>query len=168
MPHFKDPSEGTVVHTPAHVTELEGQRILTFCCDLPKSFLLCNYKVAIANDPADEDSVAHITVSPQRHYATIYLSVDWMEREEEERFNCIIHEIMHIWHHRLTTHVEAIQESGCLPNTTYDVWYESVRKEAEFMCDGIANAVQEFLQVRARWDELGKPRKAKKKKGKKK
>jgi hypothetical protein len=144
----------------------EATRITRFMCDVLKTMLLSNWTVRLSPDPCGEENHAEVTILTGRHVATVYVSSDWNTLEDEEKINVLVHEAMHVLHFRVTKHAMAsIRESKYLPEPTFDLWYESVRVEAELMCDGLANAFTAFTRVQERWEELA-PKKSRQRKAK--
>lgn len=138
----------------SHLTKREETRVGKFACDIAQTMLLPAYHFSIADEPTDEGNIAHIVINEQRYNALIYLSVDWMNRPEDERMNAVIHEVVHVLLHKLMAHAYVIEDS--LPTQTYEDWKEHLRLESEFVCDHFANVVMEYSLVQQRWKELGK------------
>lgn len=152
-----------------HVTQFEGERVVRFAAWLLTMLRLSNWRVDLAADPAEEENIASVHMTEGRHVATVYLASDWMQRLDEERMNCIIHEMMHVVHYRLTNHMYShLEEGGYLPPATAAVMQEGTRLEAEYMCDHLAGAFSQWEHVRKAYLEdlpriIKKERKAAKK-----
>lgn len=157
-----------------HVSQFEGERVVRFGAWLLTMLRLSNWRVDLAASPCDEDNIAHVDITEGRHVATVYLSSSWMEESEEVRLNCVIHEIMHVVHYRLTHHMYAhLEKGGYVPDAAREVMWEGTRIEAEYLADHLAGAFSQWENVRNAYlvdlpRILKKERKAAKKRSKKK
>lgn len=135
----------------------EVNRINTFLTDVAGTLKLSGWDVGLAPEVGDEDCIAAIQIEQQRHVATISVCGDWLQRSDDVKVNALIHEVLHIAHHDLTSVIyHVLPEGGYVPEAAQSMLQEMVRLEAEKMCDFLAGMFGAHLAPMTRWKELKK------------
>ena len=145
-----------------HVTREEAERVSIFAMNVGEALSLPRYQYVVMVDPCEEDALATINTPQHRHIAEISLSKEWMERTDDERMNCIVHEVIHLIH-RDVDHAVA---SGrrFMHSHEFEMVWENYYREIELMVDYLAMYLSDFMTIKASWaDSLKEARKTLKK-----
>jgi hypothetical protein len=126
--------------------------LLIYVSQLIIAMGLPSYRVLIMEEPADDDAIAEIKHIDGRYVAEVYLGKDWLERSDDEQRDTITHEVLHLWHRRLTDWLNAE-----LRDLMHDHEFERIERqfhsEAELMVDNIAMIMSDTFRLKEAWRE---------------
>lgn len=103
---------------------------------------LPTWRILIAVEPADEDCAASIQATRGRYCATVRLNAQWETFDLETRRLVLVHETLHLLHHRIDDALDGVRGAG------------RYRLEAEYMVDLLSHAVTDWPAVRAAFDDV--------------
>lgn len=103
---------------------------------------LPTWRILIAVEPADEDCSASIQATRGRYCATVRLNAQWETLDLETRRLVLVHETLHLLHHRIDDALDGVRGAG------------RYRLEAEYMVDLLSHAVVEWPAVREAFDDV--------------
>jgi hypothetical protein len=114
---------------------------------------LPHWDIWVAVKPCSNNAHASILPEDQRHIASINLSRDWINLEPAEQAMVLLHEVLHVSHHRLTNVMRLDARHG-MSQKRYDHLAECSRREAELMVDQLATALTKSLSAVHEWERI--------------
>lgn len=146
----------------SHITEEEAKRISIFAVNVGEALGLPRYQYSVMVEPSDDGALASIHTVTDRHLAEISVHQDWMNRTDDERMNCVVHEVLHLIHRDVDFAVGRFEP--LVHAHEFSVVWDLYRREAELMVDYLAMYMSDFTTIKAGWaDSLKEARKALKK-----
>ena len=133
-----------------HITPEEAKRVSIFACDVAEALGLPRYQFVVMVKPSEKSALASISTPQHRHIAEISVNKDWLNRTDDERMNCIVHEVLHLIHRDVDHAVK--QSMRYMHSHEFDAVWEGYRREAELMVDYLAMFVSDFTTIKAGWE----------------
>jgi hypothetical protein len=108
--------------------------------------------------PCPDDAYADCEVNPTRYLAKVRLGRAWLEIGPWAQANALIHETLHVSHHRLTegVHIEVRNALPSKDQRAFNVIEARSDLEAERMVDRLATALTESLGAVKAWKRIRK------------
>lgn len=139
-----------IIRSADHITDTEAKRVAIFASDIGEYLSLPRYRYSVMVQPCDEGALASIHTVEHRHIAQIHLSVEWMDRSEEERMNTVIHEVCHLLHRDVDFAVSGANQY--MHEWEFRSVYLQYQREVELMVDYLAQFIQNFSTVARSWE----------------
>lgn len=130
----------------------EAQILADFVAEIIGKMGLSRWKVLVMDEPAPEDSLATITLNPQRYIAELKIGYGWPELSLEEKREVLLHETLHLWHYRLNHIVEDLEDS--LSDKVMKLVWKRYTREVEYMVDQISIFLTEDKDLAELWDKV--------------
>lgn len=124
------------------VSQAEIDRAAAFMCQVVALLGLPSWRIVIAVKPAATDASASIHAIQGRYCATVHLSIDWETYDLEQRRLVLVHEALHLLHHRIDGVLDGV------PGVS------GYRLEAEYMVDLLSNVVVTWPAVVDAFDDV--------------
>lgn len=132
-----------------HVTDAEAQACADFAANVAEYLHLPRYKMLIMEEPCQDDALASVEVVEGRWVAQIYLSTEWMEKDDEERMLTIVHEVCHLLHRSVNYVVES--SVRYMHDYEYNDLAVRYRHETELMVDHLSMFLSDHATIKESW-----------------
>lgn len=106
---------------------------------------LKDWDITVSDNPAPEDTNAHITCVYGQRRAIVDFDNEWPEWTREKLRRIAAHELVHCFLDQLTWPVSNVR--NIIGQSLYDVTHEAIRDAIELATDGIATAWAETLPL---------------------
>ncbi|WP_108665160.1 hypothetical protein [Euzebya rosea] len=121
----------------------DAQQVLrTYLPYLMQELGLERWTIDVRPAAARDGATAHIDVTYATWYAELHIAADWSDYTAEAQRNTLVHELLHILHHPLTSYVDELLDAhGSAPMR------EVIRTQVEAMVDRLAGIIAPTLEL---------------------
>lgn len=117
---------------------------------------LPQWKIYLAYNPALTGTTASIEVETLKYTAVVHVCLDWVTRDPAEQAMVLLHEVLHVTHHRVSAIVH--DELYDLVPIRYALVCHGLsnrmKNESERMVDALAVALADALDATTVWNEI--------------
>jgi hypothetical protein len=115
---------------------------------------LKHWRIDLPDEYPDEDPggvLAQIDPCDGRYVATIRFGPGFWTRDPDEARDCIVHELLHLHHVRVTDAVRLGAFRNELGQNSYDQLMTAMKREAEYMTDVLTSLVAPTVAAPPEW-----------------
>lgn len=127
---------------PAPLTTAQADALQLYIWSIRDLLNLRHWDVFLAAAPAEKDVNASVHPTVGRFVAGIHVAKDWLELDEAERRNSIVHELLHLVHRDQTEVIRCgLQDAGYLPDKAFTMMWRMFELHTEAMVDHLAGVL---------------------------
>lgn len=127
---------------PAPFTTEQADALQLYIWDIRDRLNLHHWDTFLADEAAEKGTNASVHPVPGRFVAGIHVASNWLDLEESERRNTIVHELLHLVHRDQTEVIRCgLQDAGYLPNKAFTMMWRMFELHTEAMVDHLASVL---------------------------
>ncbi|EFD50340.1 hypothetical protein HMPREF0569_1593 [Micrococcus luteus SK58] len=132
-----------------HLSDKDADRAAAFMAEVASVLGLPQWSIRVMEKPCEKDAQATVGVIHGRYVAEVRLSRGWTHVHPDEQRNTLVHEVLHLFHHRIDDVVLAAESA--VPKKALRRLHDGLNVELEYMVDLLTTVVQDMPAVRSAW-----------------